>query len=471
MSILQNREPGRGMRRYAGLRLPFFLRRTLARRIFVAMLVTFAFLWLVMMVEQLLETNHSFIQDTQDAGNELLRQITPLDDPAQAVLVVRAVSMSINDSFIASAIPGGVMSELSDRQGKLLYRSAQTDAMVMQGAAMGFSKRTENGKDYNVYKVSDGRWTLVYATATWDLRMVVNAIGRQMSLYMLLQFSIVLLPIWFALSRGLRPLYKLSAEIGAKDENDLRPIDIDATYEELTPLSGALDSLLLQLRGKIEREHAFVQDAAHELRTPLAVISAQAHVLALAATPQERAEAERRMDHAIARASHLVQQLLMLAHVGSERPLVREQVDLAHLVRQELAVAAPAAMRRGIELALDAPDRLPAEMEREAFQSILHNLLDNAVRYVQQGGAVVVELLRQDGNCLLAVTDNGPGIALGERDRVFERFYRVAGNDAPGSGLGLAIVRQAAERLGGKVSLSAGVEGRGCIFSVRLPVA
>jgi signal transduction histidine kinase len=290
-----------------------------------------------------------------------------------------------------------------------------------------------------------------------------------LTFYMLVAFPCVLIPIWIAVARGLLPLQRLSDKIATKDARDLTPLDFDAKYAELKPVVSALDELLAQLRAKIAREHAFVQDAAHELRTPIAVISAQAHVLALAGTPEEHREAEERMDHSIARASHLIQQLLLLAHIDGERPCKNQELDVAQLARHELALVVPRAMSRQIELELEAPDTLRHVLELDAFQSILHNLLNNALRYVHVGGQIVVELLKQGEALVLSVSDDGPGIAEHERALVFERFYRCSDNQASGSGLGLAIVKQAAERLGGFVKLTSGVAGKGCKFVVTIP--
>jgi two-component system, OmpR family, sensor histidine kinase QseC len=109
---------------------------------------------------------------------------------------------------------------------------------------------------------------------------------------------------------------------------------------------------------------------------------------------------------------------------------------------------------------------LVVALEVAPFQSVLHNLLDNAIRYGREGGRVHVELLDLSGGWQLNVADDGPGIAVAEQGFVFDRFFRGTGHDAPGTGLGLAIVAQAAARLGGQVTLTTGLDGRGCQFQV-----
>jgi signal transduction histidine kinase len=242
------------------------------------------------------------------------------------------------------------------------------------------------------------------------------------------------------------------------------------TYAELMPLTTALDRLFSQLRARISREHSFVQDAAHELRTPIAVIAAQAHVMRKAVDSEDRLEAAQYLDAAIARVSHLIDQLLDLARFDTASSTAATKQDVAQLLRQELVNVAVTAMARDIELSLEAPDQLTCVLDAQAWQSIVQNLLSNAVRYGRDGGQVVVELVAQNSILTLSVTDDGPGISPAEQSLVFERFYRVAGTDITGSGLGLAIVAQAVTRLGGKVRLEQGLQGRGCNFIVEIPV-
>jgi two-component system sensor histidine kinase QseC len=242
-------------------------------------------------------------------------------------------------------------------------------------------------------------------------------------------------------------------------------------HAELTPLTSSIDRLLAQLRSKMETERGFVQDAAHELRTPLAVISAQAHVLATAPAGEQRAGAERDMDRAIGRASRLIRQLLALAQADSAPAAAATATDVAQLVRQELASLAPAAMRAGVDLSLESPDTLVHHVDVHALQSILQNLVSNAVEYVGSGGQVLVDLRARAGALALTVSDDGPGIAPEDHAHIFERFRRGAGQQAVGSGLGLAIVRQAAARMNGVVRLTPGLGGKGCGFVVNLPSA
>jgi signal transduction histidine kinase len=454
-------------------RLFNLLRPTLARRVVLALLLAFGAVWLILMsLEYRRATDQQAINDNLCAsGIALLASIEHIDDPAEARATIAIASNLINGSYRMRQLPSFVYLQLSDKSGKRLFLSPEAGNITLAGDTKRLTEQDYGGTTYIVYQGENAHWTLLFAAPRFHGLLVLRELVGNLTFYMLVAFPCVLIPIWIAVGRGLLPLRRLSNLIASKDARDLRPLDFDPKYLELKPVVASIDGLLAQLRAKIAREHAFVQDAAHELRTPIAVISAQAHVLAKASTQQEHDEAEQRMDLSIARASHLIQQLLLLAHIEGERPRNDNECDVAQLVRNELAMVAPDAMARRIELALEAPDQLPHVLEQDAFQSILRNLLHNAIRYVHAGGQVMVELIGRSGQLILSVSDDGPGIAEPERALVFERFYRCAGNQASGSGLGLAIVKQAAERLGGFVLLTTGLTGKGCRFEVTIPAA
>jgi signal transduction histidine kinase len=279
----------------------------------------------------------------------------------------------------------------------------------------------------------------------------------------------LLLPVLLVVLLGLRPLRLFSDRIAARGPDDMSPIGLMPKHAELKPLAVALDDLLAKLRRKIEAEQAFVASAAHELRTPLAVVTAQAYVLAKATKTEERDEALRHMEGATSRASHLIHQLLLLASMDMQRPTRCTTVDLAQLVRQTIAHFVPSASARNIELAVEAPERVMLTLEVESFHSVLQNLVDNAIRYGRESGRVLVELLPQGDAVMLSVADDGPGIAQEDRSRVFDRFYRAERTaDVPGTGLGLAIARQAAARMGGALQMAPGLEGRGIGFTLQI---
>lgn len=272
---------------------------------------------------------------------------------------------------------------------------------------------------------------------------------------------LLLLPAWLIVGIGLRPLRSIAEQIEARAVSDLTALP-ESKYRELSPLVDAINRLMMRLSARIDREHEFLTDAAHELKTPLAAIQINAHLLlSRSAAGQAGAEAEQGLREGVARATHMVHQLLAFerarAEPGSE-PL--PLTELGGFVRGRLALAAPLALQRGVELELQAAAAYRLALHVESMAALLDNLISNAVKYSPENGRVVVRL--EGGR--LTISDQGPGIAPALRQKVFERFYRVPGQEQSGSGLGLAIAERAAERNGGRIMLDS--DGQGLTVTV-----
>jgi signal transduction histidine kinase len=298
-----------------------------------------------------------------------------------------------------------------------------------------------------------GRWTLA-------------ALFADLALYLAIALPLVLLPVWWAVRSGLAPLRQLSRTVAQRDPLDTRPLPPGRIYRELQPLHTALERLFERVAQGLAREKVFVHDAAHEMRTPLAVVSAQAQVLVQSEGP-ERAAAHERLQAAVTRASHLTHQLLDLAQADARAVEPGITMDLTNEAGDAMALLADRADAQGTELELIGPDRAPLAANPRIVRSIIDNLLDNALRHGGAGGLVRLQIALDGEAWHIRVSDRGPGIAETDRERVFERFWR--GSTKPGSGLGLAIVRQAARAMGGDAWVEARGE-KGTTVSVRLPV-
>ncbi|MFG6415929.1 sensor histidine kinase [Roseateles sp. DC23W] len=278
------------------------------------------------------------------------------------------------------------------------------------------------------------------------------------------------LPLWLLFRLGFAPLKRMGATISARSAQDLTPLPA-TRYVELAPLVNAVNSLMARLQQRLDREHEFLADAAHELKTPLAVIQLGAEGLDQA-DPRARDEAKERLRLGVQRATHTVHQLLALARSGADTlDLSKVRHDLVDLVRERIALAVGLALQRGVELELVAPDELPLWINRESLCSLVDNLVDNAVKYSPPGGHVTVTLAEAAEAVVLTVSDQGPGIPPELRERVFERFVRLNGAHGHGSGLGLTIVERAAAQHGARVELLDGAEGRGLTARVGFPQA
>ncbi|MBS0455462.1 MAG: HAMP domain-containing histidine kinase [Proteobacteria bacterium] len=436
-----------------------------------AMVGVFALIWLALLAYLYLENRKSLAEapGLQKYGDALL---VALDETADAQQARAAIAATERWTAIrrtqSEVVSGVVLHELSSPDGRIVYRSP---AWNWNGSVPSSAVSITLQEGYWRYDRASTHWRLRILNPRRTSEAFLRYNARNILPYLLVAFPIVLGAVWLTLRASLRPLQQLAGRIGERSSGDLSPVGVPARYRELKPLVDALDALLLRLRGTVERERAFIQDAAHEIRTPLAVINAQAHVLAQAPDAAQRNQAEEQLNQAIGRTSHLAQQLLDLASLDRAGPLRSSRVDLALWLRKLLGPAAQAALRDGRELSLDAPDTLPCDIELASMESIVQNLVDNALRHAVPASTIAVALRLEGQALLLQVLDDGPGIPGAHQEHIFERFHRAADARASGAGLGLAIVRQAALRLGGGVELTQGLSGRGVGFRVRLPLA
>jgi two-component system sensor histidine kinase QseC len=451
----------------------WFAEPTLQRRSVTHVLLAFVLVWAAILTYMYVQRERTNANDPpfQKFAAAMASSLEGIQSVDEAVAVVRATEQWLNiRRKEIGVLPGHIKFELLDARGTRLYASAALQGTTLNALRPGVTRIELHGEPHHYYGAKRGSWELriVETVRTGGNFLAYNS--TFILQYLLLAIPFVVIPVWLSIRSGLKPLQLFAAKITDRNPDDLRPIGYRARHRELKPLAAAIDSLLERLRQRFDRERLFVQDAAHEIRTPLAVVSTQAHVMAHASSTEERLRAYGLLNQSIARASHLAQQLLLLATLDDVQRGAPRHIDVAQAVRELLAQAAPLAMARGIELSLEAPDHLPCPVDEPAFASIVMNLVDNAIRYGREGGNVVVTLKCDEERLMLQVQDDGPGIPEGEHALVFERFYRCAGEETPGTGLGLAIVRQAALRMGGRALVTAGLAKRGVGFLVSLPI-
>jgi two-component system, OmpR family, sensor kinase len=335
---------------------------------------------------------------------------------------------------------------------------------------------------FSTVSTSEGSWRVFGVQAQTRVIQVAQPmrVRRQRAVELALEtlkpFALLLpvlaLVIWFAVGHALSPLGRLTQLVKARRVNALDALPEAQLPDEVQPLVGALNELLLRLRGALERERAFVADAAHELRTPLTALHLQMGMVAHAASEAERAAAMSTLSAGVQRAIRLVEQLLALARQEPRAASEHLPLRLDDLARAIVAELVPLADAGRIDLGVEAAHSATVRGDADALRTLLRNLIDNAVRYSPPGGRVDVSVTQEsDGAVRLTVSDNGPGIAPSERARVFDRFYRSAGTQPPGSGLGLAIVKAIAEAHHAAVELGERPEGGGLRVSVVFPAA
>jgi two-component system sensor histidine kinase TctE len=304
--------------------------------------------------------------------------------------------------------------------------------------------------------------------------------------FVILPVAVVL--VWFALSRGIRPLSELQQRIRQRQSTDLSPIAERDVPDEVVPLVRAINDLLTRLDRSVSTQRQFLADAAHQLKTPLAGLRMQAE---LAERQIDRGQGDAvTLKHSLQqialssqRAAHMVNQLLAMARAEDREQAMRlTEVDLAALTMETVRDFVPAALERRIDLGYEGP--AAGQTPRLRGQPILlrelvRNLVDNALHYTPAGGTVTARVTPDPfGQVLvLQVEDDGPGIAPAEREMVFQPFYRALGTSADGSGLGLSIAREIARQHGAEISVDEAQSprtgpqrGPGALFTVRFPL-
>ena len=290
---------------------------------------------------------------------------------------------------------------------------------------------------------------------------------------MLLTFPLSGLLIWIIISRGLGSLDRVAEEVANRAPNNLESVNLEEVPEEIKPVIDELNKLFHRLHEAFEREKRFAADAAHELRTPLAAIKAQAQVAIKSDNLEDKNEAIIKLIASVNRSTHIVQQLLTMSKLVPEASSINDidKVNLPKVTREILALLTPIALEKNVELAFEHADKLPAFLGNStAIGILIRNLVDNAIRYCTENGTVIVRVYLKEIYVVLEVQDNGPGIPHELRERVFERFFRVLGNKSPGSGLGLTIVHQVAELHGAQIELDEPYIGSGLIVRVLFPI-
>jgi signal transduction histidine kinase len=272
----------------------------------------------------------------------------------------------------------------------------------------------------------------------------------------LLLLPLAMLVLWSVVAAVSRAVQDIGRQAALQDEHNISQLTLERVPAEIKPLVISFNSLLARLRDAFATQRRFVQDAAHELRTPITAVALQLENVRRDLPAGACANSFAQLETGVLRAQRLVDQLLKMSRHEAAAPDPAASVDLQAQLRESINTLIGLADQRDIDLGLvGGSDTAPASLRCSAgdLRSVLDNLIENALRYTPEGGVVDVRVVNEGGKLAVEVVDTGPGIPEDMLGRVFDRFFRVPGNGSRGSGLGLSIAQSAAQRCGLRVAL------------------
>lgn len=364
----------------------------------------------------------------------------------------------------------------------VVYSPAAPLEPLKPGFAEGFATRVIDGERWRVYSLTDSQRGITVQVGRSKYQIVNEMRGwiAWSVLAAALIFVLFGIAVWGVIGRSLRPLTALRNTLLQRKPLDLTPLVAPGLPSEFRPLVDAFNAQLERVDAAVQHERRFIADAAHELRTPLAVLTAHADLALRADTIEEKNAALQRLSAGVQRSARLSEQLLDLARLDAG-------VDPPPLLPVSLSELVVLVVRDFETLARDRRQRVSLQSEPctilgdvDQLGILLRNLIDNAVRYAGMDGQVAVSCLHavRDGvnGVELRVSDNGPGVPVADRGRIFDRFFRVPGQSEPGradrgSGIGLSLVARIAQIHDARIEPCDGIEGRGFCIAVFFPCA
>ncbi len=393
----------------------------------------------------------SAFDEALEMQDNTLRQVAALFERQHMTLAYPPPGQVVADDNEESRV---VVQYLADGARAAADSDAEIPLPLPTTLADGLSTLTVGGEPFRVLvKTTSAGLRIAVAQETGARDRDARESAWRGLLPFLILFPVLLLVIADLVRKLFRPIEQLAAEIDLRDEQELHPIDERHLPTEVRPFVRAINRLLLRVTQSMTTQRRFVADAAHELRSPLTALSLQAERLASVEMPSLARERLQLLRRGIERGRKLIDQLLGLASAQSAINGRVEPVSVHGVYRRVLEDLLPLAEDKAIDIGLEGgPDR-QVLISQEDLLTLVKNLVDNAIRYTPQGGRVDLSVAQVQDEILLQFSDSGPGIAVAERERVFDPFHRGLGSDEVGSGLGLAIVKAIADRHAGRVWL------------------
>jgi two-component system, OmpR family, sensor kinase len=413
----------------------------------------------------------SALDEAHELQDDVLRQIAQLMDRQRMSPPPETTDTRIQDGNEESRV---IVQRLGERKSSQKSVDAGGLLSLPTTLADGLHSLDIDGETFRVLIKTTGTGERIAVAQESGFR---NEIARDGALRTVMPFLIlvpVLLLILADMVRKMfRPISALAKEIDQRAEQDLHPVEDHHLPIEVRPFAVAINRLLARVGQTLESQRRFVADAAHELRSPLTALSLQAERLADAEMSGPAHERLTVLRQGIERGRNLLDQLLTLAKAQSATDAMKSPVSIQCIYRRVVEDLIPLAQAKHIDIGVVGTQDAQVWASELDMITVVKNLVDNAIRYSPEHGRVDLSVTTMDGRVALRIQDNGPGIALTERARVFDPFYRTLGSEQLGSGLGLSIVQAIAHRIGADISFefSDNVKQSGLSVVVVIPIA
>jgi two-component system sensor histidine kinase QseC len=360
--------------------------------------------------------------------------------------------------------------QIWDNEGNLLLKSENLPVTEIS-KTRGFAKTKILGDEWRVFNLTsgDGLYRCITAERIDVRNDLIGKVSGGLALFFVLLVPVLLTTMWFAITHGLQPLQSLTSQIESRGAEKLDSISGANTPLEIKTITDALNQLLSRLGNALNRERRIVSNAAHELRTPLAAVRLHAELASKATNTADRESSIKHVLAGIDRSTHLVNQLLALARLEPETFSERLKVrNLSRILVDEVALLAPQAEEKNITIASNHEQEIMASVDETSIRLLIRNLLSNAINYTPVDGAITLSLHQDKADSVLTIVDNGPGIPVAERERVFDRFYRIQNHEESGCGIGLSIVKHVVELHKATILLEEPENSSGLKVTIRL---
>ena len=453
-----------------------FFRPTLVRRLVATQMLMLMVLWSLLIGYAVLESNK-----TQGIiNNKRIFEVIAVvahnlaDKPQQREETLRVIEQTLRFEFGSDNNADMAPSIQIKENDQLIFQSHDYPQSVQATRQDEIEAIHANGRNWKVRQIksNDIAVAIVHPDDKWSFFISLNSRGYYL-LPLIISLPFLILPSWLSVAFGLRPWSKVVQEVAQRGPNNMTALSFRPAHKELAAMVDSINQLLHRVAESTLRERSFIADAAHELRTPLAALAVNVEALQKQGLDERAQALLKGILSGANRASRLISQLLMLTRNDSRATGQPQKIFLDTLLQERLASLSVLANRRNIELELELVSDSNIEVLglQESLESMLDNLIENAIKYSPEHGTVAVHLSADAQQAYLTISDQGPGIPPHLHERVFDRFFRVTDQTQSGSGLGLSIVKSAVTQHGGIITIHSHDNGSGTRMHVTLPLA